>query len=109
MINNKASLYLNGEDQKSRYILKQNYSVSWMEKVPELHNGYMLEYGRYTWDKSLIFGTWVDFNMWDSLLSDDKMERYSSCREIVKRQGSLVEGNTPWDIRGEIIKQVGLD
>ena len=105
LVNNEATLYLNGENQDERKILKQNYK-SWIDKVPELYNGYFLEFARYTWDSSFTFATWVDFNAWNEKLPGYQMAKFSNCKDVAHRKSSWVNGNSKWNITGSVIKQV---
>ena len=105
LVENKASLFLNGQSQNHRMQVQQKYD-SWMEKVPELHNGYFYEISRFTWDQSFTYGKWVDINVWDGVMADDQLADYSNCREAVARRGNVVNRDTVWNITGLIIKQV---
>ena len=106
LVNTDASLYLNGESQDDRKRIQQKYDKIWKEMIPELQNGYMFELGRYMWDQTFIFGTWLDINIWDEVLTSDKLASYSNCKDIAARRGSFVNQNSVWNITGEIIKQV---
>ena len=79
---------------------------SWMEKVPELHDGYHFEISRFVWDQSPTYGTWADLNVWDSYLEDDDLAAYSDCKNVVRRRGNVINEDMVWDITGSIIKQV---
>ena len=105
LVNNIATLYVNGKNQDDHKVLIQKYD-SWIEKVPELHNGYILDLGRYYWDKSFVYITYLDVNAWDKTLSPTELAEYSNCKVITPRQGSLVDESTEWNITGNEIQQV---
>ena len=106
LVKNVASLYLNGLNQdEHRNILKTSYD-SWIEMVPELHNGYIWDLGMYYWDKSFVYVTLLDTNAWAMVLPDKDLANYSNCKNITGRKGTLFDGSTDWDITGLEIRKV---
>ena len=67
--------------------------------------------GKYWADGGPLIGKILDFNMWDRLLSQEEMAKYTQCYPNYLRIqpiGNLINSTTQWEISGSLIEKIEM-
>ena len=66
--------------------------------------------GHYYFDDTPLIGKIFDFNLWDSLLTGEDMQKYTECKTLYEETppGNLINTNTVWTITGTLINKISI-
>ena len=74
-------------------------------------NSMTVRLGKYFIDDTALIGKILDFNMWNRLLSQEEMEKFSQCSpnySKIETAGNIINPLTQWEISGSLIEKIDV-
>ena len=74
-------------------------------------NSMTVRLGKYFIDDTALIGKILDFNMWNRLLSQEEMEKFTQCSpnySKIETVGNIINPSTQWEISGSLIEKIDV-
>ena len=68
----------------------------------------MIESGRYYYNNKPIIGQLGDIYMWDRVLGNEELERFSGCLDIVEGNENVIKRDTAFNITGKLVTKTDI-
>ena len=99
--NSLVQSWINGEDlgSNNRTLIYPNT------------NSMTVRLGKYFIDDTALIGEILDFNMWNRLLSQEEMEKFTQCSpnySKIETVGNIINPSTQWEISGSLIEKIDV-